>query len=189
MYLLTLLLYAVRTPTNSLPLILNSTLPLDNDLAIYPPSSKLNRLACCFLFNIISPELARISILSPTNELPPTIPPVAYIGMLANAAIIALIAAIALIQPTMGVCAAELAPSAIALACVALVAAIMIRYQVEGDQNMPFNLSKMVIVSTAEGVEAEGKNKWNFNVYQNNDVYITLYIILYVFAYLIIICS
>lgn len=52
-----------------------------------------------------------------------------------------------------------------------VVIAIMIRYEVEGDKNMPFNLSKIVLVSTAEGVESEGKNKWNFNVYQNNDVY------------------
>ena len=47
----------------------------------------------------------------------------------------------------------------------------MIKYEVEGDKNMPFNLSKIVIVSTAEGVETKGKSKWNFNVYQNNDLY------------------
>lgn len=52
-----------------------------------------------------------------------------------------------------------------------IVGAIMIKYEVEGDKNMPFNLSKIVIVSTAEGVEADGKNKWNFNIYQNNDLY------------------
>lgn len=52
-----------------------------------------------------------------------------------------------------------------------IVATIMIRYEVEGDKNMPFNLSKIVVVSTAEGVESEGKSKWNFNVYQNNDIY------------------
>ena len=52
-----------------------------------------------------------------------------------------------------------------------IVAAVMIKYEVEGDKNMPFNLSKILIVSTAEGVEKEGKNKWNFNVFQNNDVY------------------
>lgn len=55
---------------------------------------------------------------------------------------------------------------------IVLVAAVMIRYQVEGDKNMPFNLSKIIIVSTAEGNETEGKRKWNFNVLQNNDVYI-----------------
>ena len=47
----------------------------------------------------------------------------------------------------------------------------MIKYEVEGDKNMPFDLSKIVIVSTAEGIESEGKNKWNFNIYQNNDIY------------------
>ena len=40
-----------------------------------------------------------------------------------------------------------------------LVAAIIIRYQVEGDKNMPFNLSKIIMVSTAEGNEAEGEKK------------------------------
>lgn len=53
-----------------------------------------------------------------------------------------------------------------------LVATIMIRYQVEGDQNMPFNISKIIVVSTAEGQETEGERKWNFNIHQNNDVYI-----------------
>lgn len=53
-----------------------------------------------------------------------------------------------------------------------LVITTMIRYQVEGDKNMPFNLSKIIVVSTAEGTETKGKKKWNFDVYQNNDVYI-----------------
>ncbi len=53
-----------------------------------------------------------------------------------------------------------------------LVATTIIRYQVEGDKNMPFNLSKIIVVSTAEGTETKGKRKWNFDVYQNNDVYI-----------------
>lgn len=53
-----------------------------------------------------------------------------------------------------------------------LVATVMIRYQVEGDKNMPFILSKIITVSTAEGNETKGNKKWNFNVYQNNDVYI-----------------
>lgn len=50
----------------------------------------------------------------------------------------------------------------------------MIKYEVEGDKNMPFNLSKIMIVSTAEGKEKEGKSKWNFNIYQNNDIYFYL---------------
>lgn len=53
-----------------------------------------------------------------------------------------------------------------------VVGTIMIKYEVEGDKNMPFNLSKIMIISTAEGVESEGKSKWNFNIYQNNDLYL-----------------
>lgn len=52
-----------------------------------------------------------------------------------------------------------------------LVITIMIRYQVEGDKNMPFNLSKVILISTAEGNETKGKKKWNFDVFQNNDIY------------------
>ena len=59
----------------------------------------------------------------------------------------------------------------VVIVILAIVAMIMIKYEVEGDKNMPFNLSKIMIVSTAEGVENEGKNKWNFNIYQNNDLY------------------
>ena len=43
-----------------------------------------------------------------------------------------------------------------------VIAIIMIKYEVEGEQNMPFKLSKIIIVSTAEGVEQEKTNKkWN----------------------------
>ena len=38
--------------------------------------------------------------------------------------------------------------------------------------SLPFKLSKIIIVSTAEGVEQEKTNKkWNFNIFQNNDIY------------------
>jgi len=48
-------------------------------------------------------------------------------------------------------------------------------YQIEGETNMPFVLSSIYVVSTAEG--AENKNseeKWNLNIYQNNDIYINI---------------
>ena len=65
-----------------------------------------------------------------------------------------------------------MAVSIIALIVVTVIA-IMIRYEVEGDQNMPYNLSKIVIVSTAEGIEKGGETnkKWRFNIFQNNDIY------------------
>jgi len=53
-----------------------------------------------------------------------------------------------------------------------IVVSIMIKYEVEGDQNMPFNLSKIIIVSKAEGKQIEGEKKWNFDMYQYNDVYL-----------------
>lgn len=61
---------------------------------------------------------------------------------------------------------------AVFIIIILLVVISMIRYEVEGDKNMPFNLSKIIVVSTAEGTETEGDKKWNFDVYQNNDVYI-----------------
>ena len=40
---------------------------------------------------------------------------------------------------------------------------------------MPFTLSKITIVSTAEGVENEGaQEKWNLSVFQNNDIYFSI---------------
>ena len=53
------------------------------------------------------------------------------------------------------------------------VAIMMIKYEVEGETNMPFQLSKIVVIGTVEGVETDldSKNKWNFDIYQNNDIY------------------
>ena len=50
---------------------------------------------------------------------------------------------------------------------VTIICLLMLKYEVEGEDNMPFELSQMVVVSTAEG-----ENTWNFNIVQNNDVYI-----------------
>lgn len=61
---------------------------------------------------------------------------------------------------------------------------IIMQYNEEGEKNMPFELSKITIVSTAEGIETsknqEGENQeennstWKFNVLQNNDLYFTI---------------
>lgn len=49
----------------------------------------------------------------------------------------------------------------------------MIQYAVEGEKNLPFKLGKILIVSTAEGIEnSNQEEKWNFNILQNNDIYI-----------------
>lgn len=48
----------------------------------------------------------------------------------------------------------------------------MLKYEVEGENNMPFELSQIVIVSTAEGLHTDGENTWNLNLVQNNDIYL-----------------
>lgn len=59
----------------------------------------------------------------------------------------------------------------IAILCVG--GMFILRYQVEGESNMPFKINKISIIESVEGMENEGSNeKWNFNVNQNNDIYI-----------------
>lgn len=59
----------------------------------------------------------------------------------------------------------------IAILCVG--GMFILRYQVEGESNMPFKITKISIIESVEGMETEGANeKWNFNVNQNNDIYI-----------------
>jgi len=50
---------------------------------------------------------------------------------------------------------------------------LVLRYQVEGESNMPFKITKISIVESVEGLETESAGeKWNFNVNQNNDIYV-----------------
>ncbi len=52
---------------------------------------------------------------------------------------------------------------------------LMLKYAVEGEINMPFELSQLIVVSTAEGLDTqEGENTWNFDLVQNNDIYINI---------------
>ena len=50
---------------------------------------------------------------------------------------------------------------------------LVLRYQVEGETNMPFKITKISIVESVEGNAVEGATeKWNLNVNQNNDIYV-----------------
>ena len=61
----------------------------------------------------------------------------------------------------------------IAILCVG--GMFILRYQVEGESNMPFKISKISIIESVEGTESEGAGeKWKFNVDENNDIYIYL---------------
>ena len=61
---------------------------------------------------------------------------------------------------------------------IAFVAFRIIKYQTEGEKNMPFNLSKIIVVSTAQKediTQENGQNNlWNINIIQTNDVYISI---------------
>ena len=50
---------------------------------------------------------------------------------------------------------------------------ILLKYSVEGETNLPFNIKKLIIISSAEGIDkiSEG-NRWAFDINQNNDIYI-----------------
>lgn len=52
---------------------------------------------------------------------------------------------------------------------------LVLRYQVEGETNMPFEITKISIVESVEGVNVEGATeKRNLKVNQNNDIFIDI---------------
>lgn len=56
-----------------------------------------------------------------------------------------------------------------------VILSIMVKYSVEGETNMPFKISKIMIISTAGGIEKEESiSKWNLNLLQSNDIYIDI---------------
>lgn len=49
---------------------------------------------------------------------------------------------------------------------------LMLKYEIEGEKNMPFNLSKITVISTAEGIQKDNlEAKWNLEIVEKNDVY------------------
>lgn len=59
---------------------------------------------------------------------------------------------------------------------IAVIALLILKYEVEGEQNMPFKLSSAFILSNAEGYqETESKDyKWDVEIYQTNDIYLNV---------------
>ncbi len=54
-----------------------------------------------------------------------------------------------------------------------IISLLMLKYAVEGENNMPFEITELIVVSTAEGIDkGEGENTWNFDLAQNNDMYL-----------------
>jgi len=58
---------------------------------------------------------------------------------------------------------------------IAIIGLIILKYEVEGENNMPFNISKIIVASSAEGVQKQGSEyKWDFDLVQNNDFHISI---------------
>ena len=54
-----------------------------------------------------------------------------------------------------------------------VVGMISLKYNVEGEGNPPFQLSKIAIISNIDGIDIKDEqNKWNLEVNQNNDIYL-----------------
>ena len=54
-----------------------------------------------------------------------------------------------------------------------IVGMLVLRYNVEGETNMPFNLNKIAIISTQEGIDdGQTNTRWSFDVHQSNDIYL-----------------
>lgn len=51
----------------------------------------------------------------------------------------------------------------------------ILKYEVQGESNIPFEITKIAIAQSVDGLEKEGhQEKWNFNISENNDIYIYL---------------
>lgn len=56
-----------------------------------------------------------------------------------------------------------------------VVGMLVLRYNVEGETNMPFKISKIAIISSQEGIDdGQTDTRWSFDVHQANDIYIYL---------------
>lgn len=50
---------------------------------------------------------------------------------------------------------------------------ISLRYSIKGETKLPFEISKVTVISNTEGNNNEdAQNKWNLNIFQNNDIYL-----------------
>lgn len=58
----------------------------------------------------------------------------------------------------------------------AIISIIILKYNVEGEKNMPFNLSRLFIISSAEGLKKEENvdSNWNVEIYQTNEIYLNI---------------
>ena len=59
---------------------------------------------------------------------------------------------------------------------IAVIALLILKYDVEGERNIPFKLSNIIITSSAEGYQEKENSeyKWDIEIYQNNEIYLNI---------------
>ena len=59
---------------------------------------------------------------------------------------------------------------------IAVICLLILKYNVEGEQNMPFKLSSIIIISNAEGYQEKENTEysWDAEIYQTNDIYLNI---------------
>lgn len=56
-----------------------------------------------------------------------------------------------------------------------IVVSVILKYHVEGEENLPFQVSKIMVISNAYGAQKEETNDyWDLSIVQNNDIYIDI---------------
>lgn len=59
---------------------------------------------------------------------------------------------------------------------IAVIGLLILKYDVEGEKNIPFKLSSIIVISSAEGYQEKENShfKWDAEIYQNNDIYLNI---------------
>ena len=60
----------------------------------------------------------------------------------------------------------------IIIAIIAFAVVVILKYEAEGEKELPFEISKINVISSSSGESIEGEARWNLNISQNNDFYI-----------------
>lgn len=61
----------------------------------------------------------------------------------------------------------------IAVSIIFAIGMIVLTYSVEGETNLPFKITKIIEISSSEGLEKQdGEDMWALDINQNNDIYI-----------------
>lgn len=56
-----------------------------------------------------------------------------------------------------------------------LIGMFILKYNIEGETNIPFTISKIAIISSGEGIDKQASDtKWAFDIYQSNDIFLYL---------------